>query len=78
MSEYTTLLYRVEGRVAYITLNRPERLNAINLQLPLELKQAIERANLDPEVHVIVLSGSGRAFSSGYDLQVGIVNELIV
>ncbi len=67
MSE-SVVLYESDGRLARITLNRPGRLNAINEDLPLELASAVERANWDDGVHVIVLSGAGRAFCSGYDL----------
>jgi enoyl-CoA hydratase len=64
-----TVLFERDGRVARLTLNRPEVLNAINDELPEELRAAVERANADPEVHVIVLSGAGKAFCSGYDLK---------
>lgn len=60
--------YAVAGRIATITLNRPERLNAISLSLPRLLSEAVERANRDDGVHVIVLTGAGRGFCSGYDL----------
>ena len=63
------LLYERDGRVATITLNRPERLNAISARMPSEIAAAVERANADDEVHVIVLRGAGRAFCSGYDLK---------
>jgi enoyl-CoA hydratase len=65
---YTTLAYEADGRIARITLNRPERLNAINLAMPQEIEAAVAAANADPAIHVIVLSGAGRAFCSGYDL----------
>jgi enoyl-CoA hydratase len=65
---YSTLTYEADGRIARITLNRPERLNAINLAMPQEIEAAIEAANADPNIHVIVLAGAGRAFCSGYDL----------
>ena len=61
--------YAVDGRIATITLDRPERLNAIDDTLPGELAAAVERANDDDDVHVIVLTGAGRAFCSGYDLK---------
>ena len=61
--------YEVRGRNAYLTLNRPERLNAITTELARRLRDLVERANEDPEVHVIVLQGAGRAFSAGYDLK---------
>src|SRR5204862_273728 len=62
------VLYQRDGRIARITLNRPEVLNAIDAELPGELEEAVARANADPGVHVIVLSGAGRAFCAGYDL----------
>ena len=62
------VLYERDGRVARITLNRPEVLNAIDDDLPRELAAAVERADADESVHVIVLSGAGRAFCAGYDL----------
>ena len=64
----TTLRYEVTGRVARITLDRPERANAITLAMPRELAEAVEEANLDPAVHVIALSGNGKGFCGGYDL----------
>jgi enoyl-CoA hydratase len=63
-----TLLYETDGRVARITLNRPERGNGITAQMPVELAECVERANLDPEVHVIALAGNGTGFCGGYDL----------
>ncbi len=62
------VLYERDGRIARITLNRPEVLNAIDDDLPRELAAAVERADADEAVHVIVLSGAGRAFCAGYDL----------
>eukprot|EP00656_Telonema_subtile_P034442 TRINITY_DN38524_c0_g1_i1.p1 TRINITY_DN38524_c0_g1~~TRINITY_DN38524_c0_g1_i1.p1 ORF type:complete len:297 (-),score=66.73 TRINITY_DN38524_c0_g1_i1:152-1042(-) len=61
--------YSKSGRVAHIQLNRPDRLNAISPTMPTELRQAVERAEADDDVHVIVLSGNGRAFCAGYDLR---------
>ena len=68
MDEPTTLTYSREGRVARITLDRPERGNGITLEMPRELAACVERANLDPEVHVIALAGNGKGFCGGYDL----------
>ena len=65
----STLTLAVEGRIATITLNRPERLNAINDDMPGEIRQAVEAANADDRVHVIVLRGAGNAFCAGYDLK---------
>ncbi len=66
---YTTLKYAVSGRIARITLNRPDRLNAINAAMPREIRRAVDAANADDGVHVIVLAGAGRAFCAGYDLK---------
>jgi enoyl-CoA hydratase len=60
--------YAVDGRVARITLNRPERGNGINRALLAQLEQSVERADLDPEVSVLLLSGHGKGFCGGYDL----------
>jgi enoyl-CoA hydratase len=68
MGEPATLTYAVDGRVARITLNRPERGNGITLEMPRELAAAVERADLDPAVHVIALAGAGKGFCGGYDL----------
>ena len=63
------ILYQTDGRIARITLNRPDKLNAINDEMPSLLNDAVIRANEDDTIHVIVLSGAGRAFCSGYDLE---------
>lgn len=68
MAEYATLAYETRDRTAYVTLNRPERLNAIDDTMPGDLRAAVERADADDAVRVIVLQGAGRAFCSGYDL----------
>lgn len=62
------MTYAVEDRVARITLNRPERGNGIVPRLIAELVACVERADLDPDVHVILLSGNGKGFCGGYDL----------
>jgi len=66
---YQHILYERQGRIATITLNRPERLNAIASGMPREIARAVEQAQDDDEVHVIVLQGAGRAFCAGYDLK---------
>ena len=65
---YPTLDYEVDGRVARLTFNRPERGNTITADTPRDLAHAVERADLDPAVHVILLSGRGKGFCGGYDL----------
>lgn len=62
------VLYRADGRIGRITLNRPEVLNAIDDDLPRELAAAVAEADADRNVHVMVLSGAGAAFCAGYDL----------
>ena len=62
------VLYERDGRIARITLNRPEVMNAIDDELPDALADAVARADNDPDAHVIVLAGAGRAFCAGYDL----------
>lgn len=67
--EYQSIRYEVSDRIATITLNRPERLNAIDERMPGEIRAAVEWADEDPEVHVVILTGAGRAFCAGYDLK---------
>jgi len=63
-----TITYETDGRVARVTLDRPERGNGITLAMPRELAECVERANLEPTVHVIALAGNGSGFCGGYDL----------
>ncbi len=63
-----TMIYEVTDRVARITFNRPESGNAIVADTPLELAALVERADLDPAVHVILVSGRGPGFCAGFDL----------
>ncbi|MBI2395365.1 MAG: crotonase/enoyl-CoA hydratase family protein [Deltaproteobacteria bacterium] len=69
MTSFSSIAYEVSGRVATITLNRPHRLNAIDERMPDEIAAAVAAANADKGVHVIVLTGAGRSFCAGYDLQ---------
>ncbi|WP_078322435.1 crotonase/enoyl-CoA hydratase family protein [Mycobacteroides chelonae] len=66
--DYATLTYERDGRVARITFNRPEKGNTITPDTPRDLAHAVERADLDPRVHVILVSGRGKGFCGGYDL----------
>jgi enoyl-CoA hydratase len=65
----STIAYEVTGRVARISLDRPERGNALTSTLISELEQCVELADLDPAVHVLLLAGNGKGFCGGYDLQ---------
>jgi enoyl-CoA hydratase len=71
-----TVEYEAEGRIARITLNRPERGNGITLRMPVEIAACVERANLDPEVHAIALAGNGSGFCGGYDLVASAEGEM--
>lgn len=62
------VLLEIDGRIARIRLNRPEVLNAIDDELPVELAAAVAEADAHPGVHVMVLSGEGEAFCAGYDM----------
>jgi enoyl-CoA hydratase len=64
----TTVLYEAADRVATLTLDRPERLNAITPELVEDLRAALRRAWADADVHAIRLRGAGRAFCAGYDI----------
>ncbi|UWQ92097.1 crotonase/enoyl-CoA hydratase family protein [Aliisedimentitalea scapharcae] len=64
----STIHYEKDGRIARITLNRPDVRNAINDEMPVEIAAAVARADADPDVHVMILSGAGDAFCAGYDL----------
>lgn len=68
MSDYETLLWAQEGHVATITMNRPEKKNAMSRVMFDELAQAFARAGSDPEVRCLVVTGAGDAFCSGADL----------
>lgn len=65
---YSSISYEVSGRIAYLTLSRPDRLNAIDDAMPGEIRSAAEAADRDDRVHVLVVQGAGRAFCAGYDL----------
>jgi enoyl-CoA hydratase len=68
MGEPAAVRYEVVERVARITLDRPGRGNGITLGLVRDLAACVERADLDPEVHVLLLAGNGPGFCAGYDL----------
>ena len=67
-TEYETILVEKERGRARITLNRPEKLNALSRKLQSELATALRDADEDNRVHCVILKGAGRAFSAGYDL----------
>ena len=68
---FETIDYSTGDGIARLVLNRPERMNAINTQLVTDLRSAVGAANEDSAVRVLILSGAGRAFCAGYDLDWG-------
>ena len=69
MPEFDSIIYeKVDGRVR-LTLNRPEKLNAITLRMMEQLNEALWEADNDRDVHCVIVKGAGRAFCSGYDLR---------
>lgn len=66
---YQSLLYETAERVATITLNRPQSYNAIDETMPREIRAAVEQAEADDDIHVIVVRGAGPGFCGGYDLK---------
>lgn len=69
MPQYETVLFEVENRIATITLNRPERKNAMNQTLKDELRECWRTVKADPEIWVAIITGAGDAFSSGADVE---------
>lgn len=66
-----TVLYERRGPIAILTLNRPDKLNAVNSEMVAELGQVLDEVEADDRVRVVVLNGAGRAFSAGFDLDMG-------
>ena len=62
------VVFQKDGRIGRIALNRPEKMNAIDDDVPDQLQAAVLQAENDPDIHVIILSGKGKAFCGGYDL----------
>src|SRR5712692_562731 len=67
--EFRYLLVQQENQICRVTLNRPERLNALNVRIGVELLQALEDCDRSPDVRVVILTGAGRAFCAGDDLR---------
>ena len=63
MADYKTLIYEVERGRARVTLNRPEKLNALSMELQTELNQALWEADNDTGVHAVIVRGNGRALA---------------
>jgi len=67
--DYQTLLVQKEGGLFIVTLNRPERLNAINYELAVEMDHLLEQIGEDPEARTVILTGAGRGFCAGADIK---------
>ena len=67
--EYQHLLTDTENGICRLTLNRPERLNALNVRIGVELLDALDACDRDPDIRVVILTGAGRAFCAGDDLR---------
>jgi enoyl-CoA hydratase len=72
---YETIQFEVRERVAHVTLNRPEQLNALTFQMRAELASAFDACATDDGVRVVLLAGNGRAFCAGVDLRDGSFEE---
>ena len=68
MTGFDNIRYEVADGRARITLNRPDKLNALSLELQAELNEALWEADNNRDVHCVIIKGAGRAFSAGYDL----------
>ncbi len=68
MSNYEHILVEKEDGVAILTMNRPDKLNAMNRKLSAELRDAVKAADADDDIGCIVITGAGRAFSAGGDI----------
>jgi len=69
--QFETILYEVDDRVATITLNRPERLNAFNSQMLRDVMDAIDLVDADDDVRAVIFTGAGRGYCAGADLSGG-------
>jgi enoyl-CoA hydratase len=76
MTTEPLVLYSTEGPIAHLMLNRPGKLNAVSKGMIAELNAALDRAEADEQVRVILVEGAGRAFSAGFDLDMGVGDEL--
>ena len=65
---FQNILYDKQDTIAYLTLNRPERLNALNAALLAEFREALDVVEADSDIRAVILTGAGRAFSAGFDI----------
>ena len=67
MKAYKTILIEKQGPAGIITMNRPDKLNAMNLEMKNEISDALSDMEVDEDIMAVILTGAGRAFSSGHD-----------
>ncbi len=67
----TVVTLEKQHRIGTLTLNRPEKLNALSSSLIAEFAEALDEVAADPDIKVLIIRGAGRAFSTGYDLSGG-------
>ena len=67
--EFETVIYEKKGKIAYITLNRPEKHNALSYQLLDDIDTALDYAEDDESTNVLILKANGKSFCSGFDLK---------
>lgn len=72
MTNNSAIVTELRGGIAWVTINRPEKLNALSAAIVIELRETLSRLEADDEVRIIVLRGAGKAFSVGYDIAEGI------
>lgn len=65
---FENIIYEKKGAIGYLTLNRPDRLNALNAPLLAELREALDVLEDDPDIRAVIMTGAGRAFSAGFDI----------
>jgi len=69
MNGFKRVIYEKKDNVAWITLNNPDRYNALDYEMRRELKEALEDAGKDENIRAVVINGSGKAFSAGADIK---------
>jgi enoyl-CoA hydratase/carnithine racemase len=69
--DFKQILYEVEDKIATVTLNRPDRLNAMNKTMNSEIREVLDRVNEDDDVRALIVTGAGRAFCAGADMAAG-------
>jgi enoyl-CoA hydratase len=76
MSLEPRVLYSTDGPLCWLKLNRPDKLNAVDPAMIAELNAALDQAEADDNIRIILIEGAGRAFSAGFDLDMGVGDEL--